>query len=194
MALLLLKTSPRSWYSLGTEDRSGGGYVVGLDVDAGMVVDRRQVEWHSGFRPVRSPLTQSTWGLCFLSYGLPNTNGNRGDCRTKKTISSWWFPEMLILTGWVTLWTSDSEAPVRAQGRMGEASGTVEMPILLTREGQMKLASAPESNRTGTWSWVPCQVMRADRLDWEVGGWGSKVVPVRIPSLTDGRCLLTDIF
>ena len=58
--------------------KSGGGYVVGLDVDAGMVADRRQVEWHSGFHPVMSPLTQS--------------------------------------------------------------------------------------NRTGTWSWVPCQVMRADRL------------------------------
>ena len=47
---------------------------------------------------------------------------------------------------------------------MGEASGTVAMPILLTRDGQMKLASAPESNNTGTWSWVPCHAMRADKL------------------------------
>ena len=44
VALLLLNTSPRSWYSLGTEDKSGGGYVVGLDVVAGMVADRRQLE------------------------------------------------------------------------------------------------------------------------------------------------------
>ena len=34
MALLLLKTSPRSWYSSGTVDTLGGGYMVGLDVDS----------------------------------------------------------------------------------------------------------------------------------------------------------------
>ena len=50
---------------------------------------------------------------------------------------------MLILTGWVTLRTSGSDAPVSAQGRMGEASGTVAISIFLTKEGQMKLASAP---------------------------------------------------
>ena len=76
-----------------------------------------------------------------------------------------------------------------AQGRIGEVSGTVAMPSFLTRVGQMKLASDPESNKTGTWSWFLCHVMRADKLGWEVGGWGSCVAPVRI---TDGRCLLTD--
>ena len=60
MALLLLKTSPRSWYSSGMVDKSGGGYLVGLNMDAGMVADRRHVEWHSEFHPVMRPLTQST--------------------------------------------------------------------------------------------------------------------------------------
>ena len=91
VAWLLLITSPRSWYSEGTVDRSGGGYLVGLDVGAGMVADWRHVEWHSEFHPVMRPLTQSTWGLCFLSQGLPKTKGKRGEWRTRKTISSWWF-------------------------------------------------------------------------------------------------------
>ena len=79
---------------------------------------------------------------------------------------------MLTLTGFVALWTSSSGAPVSAQGRMGVVRGTVVMPNRLTKVGQIKLASDPESNNTGTWSWVPCHEMRAERLGWEVGGWG----------------------
>ena len=84
VAWLLLNTSPRSWYSDGTVDKPGGGYVVGLDVGAGMVADWRHMEWHSGFQPVMRPLTQSTWGLCFLSQGLPKTNGTRGETENQE--------------------------------------------------------------------------------------------------------------
>ena len=138
------------------------------------------------------PLTQSTWGLCLRNYSLPKTRGMHGECRTRKTISSWRFPHMSIFTGLVARWTSSRGIPVSAQGRMDLVSGTVEMPRRLTKVGQIKLASDPESRRTGTCSWVPCQEMRADRTGWEVGGRGWWVAPVRIPSLTDGRCLLTD--
>ena len=79
---------------------------------------------------------------------------------------------------------------MRAQGRSGCASGTVGMPKRLTRVGQMKFASDPESRRTGTWSWVPCHETCAYRASWEAEGGEWLVTPVRIPSLTDGRCLL----
>ena len=60
----------------------------------------------------------------------------------------------------------------------------------LTRTGQMKLASDPESRSTGTWTWVPSQETRAVIAGWEAEGGELVVTPVRIPSLTDGRCLL----
>ena len=72
---------------------------------------------------------------------------------------------------------------------MGFASGTVEMPKRLNKVGEVKLVSDPESRMTGTWSWVPSQEIRADRAGWEADGEKWLVTPVRIPSLTDGRCL-----
>ena len=60
MAFAFTKDFTQVVYSLGTVDKSGGGYLVGLDVDAGMMADRRHGEWHSTFHPVMRPLTQST--------------------------------------------------------------------------------------------------------------------------------------
>ena len=56
-----------------------------------------------------------------------------------------------------------------AQGRIGLVSGTVGMPRRRTRVGQMKLASDPESRRTGTWSWVPPQETCAGQMKTVVG-------------------------
>ena len=56
----------------------------------------------------------------------------------------------------------------------------------------MTLASDPESRRTGTWSWVPPQEIRAETPGLDAVGADKSVTPVRIPSLTDGRGLLLD--
>ena len=57
-----------------------------------------------------------------------------------------------------------------AQGCISSARGTVGMPMHLTRVGQMKLTSDPESRRTGTWTWVPSQETRAVMAGWEAEG------------------------
>ena len=56
---------------------------------------------------------------------------------------------------------------MRAQGRTSLASATVSMPRGQTSVGQIKLASAPESTMTGTWSSAPLHVTRAVMAGWE---------------------------
>ena len=88
--------------------------------------------------------------------------------------------------------TSSNGMPVMAQEGSDLVSGTVGMSMRLTRVGQMKLASDPESRSTGTWTWFPSQETLAVIAGWEAEGGELVVMPIRIPSLTDGRCLLTD--
>ena len=155
-------------------------------------VYRRHKVWHLGLQPVIIPWSQSTSGLCVHIQGLPRTRGTGGELITKKTISSWWLPEMRILTGTVARQTSSNRMPVMAQGRSGSVSGTVGISMRLTRVGEMKLASDPKSRSTGTWTWVPSQETPAVIAGLEPEGGELVVMPVRIPSLTDKRCLLTD--
>ena len=89
VARLLLKTSPRSWYSGGTEDRSGEAQADAEGAAPFRAADCRQVAWHWGLDSVMSPRLQSTWGLCFRIHGWPRTRGTRGKLITRRTISSW---------------------------------------------------------------------------------------------------------
>ena len=139
VARFLLNTSPKSWYSTGTDDRSGGVTVLSWGGGRGPAADWRQEVWHLGIQPMMRPWLQSTWGLCLRNHGLPSTSGTRGDFITKRTISSWWLPEMRILTRCVAQWTSSNGTPVRVQGRNGLARGTEGMSKRLTRLGQMGL-------------------------------------------------------
>ena len=174
-----------------TVGRSGGVVVFDGVVEKGLAADRRYEVWHLGLQPVMIPWLQSTWGLCARIQGIPSTKGMRGELITRKSISSWWLPEKRTLTGVVTRRISSKGMPVSAQGCNGSARGTVGMTMHLTRVGQMKLASDLESRRTGTWTWVPSQETHAVMAGWEAEGEEWLVTPVRIPSLTDGRCLLT---
>ena len=147
VARLLLKTSLRSWYCGGMEDRSGEAQADEEGVDHFRAADCKQVEWHWGLHPVMSPRLQSTWGLCLRIHDRPRTRGTRKELIMRRTISSWWFPEINTLMGTVAWRASSSWTPVMAQGRIGLASGTVGMPRRRTRVGQTKLASDPESRR-----------------------------------------------
>ena len=189
---LLLKTSPSSRYCENTEDRSGEVLADEKGGDHVHAAVCRQVEWHLGLHPVMSPWLQSTWGLCFRIHGRPRTSGTCGELITRRTISSWWFPEIRTLIGTVACRTSSSWTPVIVQGCIGLANGTVGMPRRQTRVGQMKLVSDPESRRTGTWSWVPPLETCAETPGFDAVGEEESVTPVRIPSLTDGCGLLLD--
>ena len=112
VARLLLKTSLRSWYCGGMEDRSGEAQDGEEGADHFRAADCRQVEWHWGLHPVMSPRLQSTWGLCFRIHGRLRTRGTRGELITRMTISSWWFPEIRTLMGTVARRTSSSWTPV----------------------------------------------------------------------------------
>ncbi len=187
----LLKTRQRSWYSVGTPERSAVSTWNTEDKEPGDKAAPKQEARQDWLQDNTEFPDQSTWGLCCTNHGCPRTTGAPGESRRYSSITSWWLPETTKLTEGVEWVIEERRRPLREWTEMGEGRGMAGMPHCAAIEISKKLPSAPESiSAEQEWmvSWYLTATVSRVR---DLGDSGHEA-PIRIPRLTDGSRLLKD--